>query len=331
MKRAAFASLLAGAAAAPRIASRKGRRPSSGSAPRRSKVIRSCITASSAASSKPRTSTCRCKAFAGGGGVMTAAAGGALDMGCANVAAQATAHLRGLPFSMIAGGGMYSTDSPTTVLAIAKNSHAQNRQRPQRQDGGRLDAQRLAASVGNEMGRHKRRRFVDVEVPRNSRARNGAGAQAGRIDASCLLEPSLTFAKNDIKVLGKCYDAIAKHLMITTHFANNDWLDKNPRRPRAFIGAMRQTAQWANKNQAAAGAILGEDLEDTRDDRRSDGPRRLCGNARYAEHPARNRRRRAIQIPTQDVQRRRDVLVASEIMSDTAKPAAAQRSPAAAG
>ena len=79
---------------------------------------------------------------------------------------------------------------------------------------------------------------------------------AGRIDGSCELEPSLTYAKNDIRVFGKCYDAIAKRLTITTHFANNDWLAKNPAAAHAFIGALRQTAQWANKNEAAAGAIL---------------------------------------------------------------------------
>ncbi len=79
---------------------------------------------------------------------------------------------------------------------------------------------------------------------------------AGRIDGACVLEPTLTYAKNDVRVLGKCYDAIAKRLSITTHFANNDWLAKNPAAAHAFIGALSQTAAWCNKNQAAAGVIL---------------------------------------------------------------------------
>jgi ABC-type nitrate/sulfonate/bicarbonate transport system substrate-binding protein len=59
-----------------------------------------------------------------------------------------------------------------------------------------------------------------------------------------------------VRVFGKCYDAIAKRLSITTHFANNDWLEKNPAAARAFIGALKQTAEWCNKNHVAAGDIL---------------------------------------------------------------------------
>ena len=82
------------------------------------------------------------------------------------------------------------------------------------------------------------------------------GTFANRIDGSCLLEPSLTYAKNEVRIFGKCYDAIAKTLMISSHFANNDWLAKNPAPAHAFIGALKQTAEWANANQAAAGLIL---------------------------------------------------------------------------
>ena len=256
MKRAAFASLLAGAAAAPRLASAQGA-PTVirlGTAPVESYSL--VYYGVERGFFKAANLDVQVEAFAGGGGVMTAAAGGALDMGCANVAAQATAHLRGLPFSMVAGGGMYSTDSPTTVLAIAKNSTLKT--------GKDLNGKTVGVSTLKDLqqasvmkwvdgngGDSSTLKFLEIPVPEMAPALN-----AGRIDASCLLEPSLTFAKNDIKVLGKCYDAIAKHLMITTHFANNEWLEKNPVAARAFIGAIRQTAQWANKNQAAAGAIL---------------------------------------------------------------------------
>lgn len=255
MKRAAFASLLA-AAAAPRLALAQGA-PTVirlGTAPVESYSL--VYYGVERGFFKAANLDVQVQAFSGGGGVMTAAAGGALDMGCANVAAQATAHLRGLPFSMVAGGGMYSTDSPTTVLAIAKNSTLKT--------GKDLNGKTVGVSTLKDLqqasvmkwvdangGDSATLRFLEIPVPEMAPALN-----AGRIDASCLLEPSLTFAKNDIKVLGKCYDAIAKHLMITTHFANNEWLEKNPAAGRAFIGALRQTAQWANKNQAAAGTIL---------------------------------------------------------------------------
>ena len=196
------------------------------------------------------------QSFNGGGGVMAAAAGGALDMGCANVGAQANAHIRGLPFWMIAGGGLYSSKSPTTVLAVAKNAPFKT--------GKDLNGKTIGVSTLKDLqqasvmkwvdangGDSSTLKFIEIPVPEMAPALN-----ANRIDGCCLLEPSLTFSKNDVRIFGKCYDAIAKTLMITTHFANNEWLEKNPAAAHAFIGALKQTAQWANKNQAAAGAIL---------------------------------------------------------------------------
>jgi NitT/TauT family transport system substrate-binding protein len=94
-------------------------------------------------------------------------------------------------------------------------------------------------------------KFLEIPVPEMAPALG-----AGRIDGACELEPSLTYAKNDIRILGKCYDAIAKTLTITTHFANNSWLEAHPAAAHAFIGALRATAQWTNKNPAASATIL---------------------------------------------------------------------------
>src|SRR5271155_275569 len=102
MKRAAFTCLLAGAAAAPRIASaqtpltviRLGLAPVESYALALYGVDRGFFKAAGL--------DVQITTFSGGGGVMSAAAGGALDVGCANVGAQANAHVHGLPFSMIA-------------------------------------------------------------------------------------------------------------------------------------------------------------------------------------------------------------------------------------
>ncbi len=196
--------------------------------------------------------------FGAGGGVMQAAGGGAIDIGCANVGAQANAHMAGLPLSMIAAGGLYSTNSPTTVLAVAK---AAPFQRAKDLDGKTIGVSTLhdlqQASVlkwiDTNGGDSTTLKFIETPVPTMAPA-----LTAGRIDAACLLEPSLTYAKDDVRVLGKCYDAIAKSLMITSHFASNAWLDANPAAAHAFIGALRETARWANKNLPASAAILAD-------------------------------------------------------------------------
>jgi NitT/TauT family transport system substrate-binding protein len=256
MKRAVFTGLLAGAAAAPRIASAQGA-PTVirlGTAPVESYAL--AYYGVERGYFKAANLDVQIQTFSGGGGVMTAAAGGALDMGCANVGAQANAYIKNLPFAMIAGGGNYSSSSPTTVLAVAKNSPLKT--------GKDLNGKTIGCSTLKDLqqvsvmkwvdangGDSSTLKFLEIPVPEMAPA-----LAAGRIDGACELEPSLTFAKNDIRIFGKCYDAISKNLTITTHFANKDWLDKNPAAAKAFIGAMKASAQWANKNQAAAAPIL---------------------------------------------------------------------------
>lgn len=256
MKRAAFTSLLAAAAAAPQIASAQA-------APTVIRLGTAAVESYGLAYYgvargffKAANLDVQIQTFKGGGGIMSAAAGDALDMGCANVGAQANAFNKGLPFSMVAPGGLYSSKSPTTVLAIAKNAPYKTGKDLNGKTVGvstLKDLQQVSVMkwVDENGGDSSTLKFLEIPVPAMAPA-----LDAGRIDASCLLEPSLTFSKNDVKILGKCYDAIAKTLMITTHFANNAWLEKNPAAAHAFIGALKETAIWTNKNPAAAGVIL---------------------------------------------------------------------------
>ena len=93
MKRAAFTYLLAGAAAVPRIACAQSA-PTVirlGTAPVESYAL--AFYGVDRGFFKAVNLDVQIQPFSGGGGVMTAAAGGALDIGCANVGAQANAHV----------------------------------------------------------------------------------------------------------------------------------------------------------------------------------------------------------------------------------------------
>ena len=192
----------------------------------------------------------------GGGAVMSAIAGGALDLACANVGAQANAHVRGLPLSMICPGGMYSSNEPTTVLAVGKNSAVKTAKDLTGKTVGistLKDLQQASVMKWTDAngGDSSTLRFLEIPV-----AEMAPALVAGRLDAATILEPSFTYAKNDIRVLGKCYDAIATRLMICTHFGGNDWLAKNPGPARAFVRAMRQAADWANKHPRESAVVL---------------------------------------------------------------------------
>src|SRR5450432_904162 len=60
--------------------------------------------------------------FANGASVAQAVVGGAVDIGISNVVQIGTAVEKGIPIRYFAGGGLYSTDEPTSALAVAQDS-----------------------------------------------------------------------------------------------------------------------------------------------------------------------------------------------------------------
>jgi NitT/TauT family transport system substrate-binding protein len=101
----------------------------------------------------------------------------------------------------------------------------------------------------------------------------------GRIDAALMAEPSLTEYKSQVRVLGKCYDGIARNFVIAAYFTTTSWAQAHPELVRNFQDALRRTAAWANKNHAKSEAILAAntkiDPDVLRTMTRSDYPERL--------------------------------------------------------
>jgi NitT/TauT family transport system substrate-binding protein len=195
-------------------------------------------------------------AFNGGGAVMTALVGGSLDYGCANWGAISNAHVKSIPVSVISAGGIYSTDSPTTILAGAKNSTYKT--------GKDLNGKTVAVSTLKDLqqasvmkwvdvtgGDSSTLKFLEIPIPEIPPALN-----SNRIDAGIVLEPILTATKNDIRIIGKCYDPIAKRLMICAQLGMTDYLNRNAAQTRKVTAALNAAALWANANHDKAGEIL---------------------------------------------------------------------------
>jgi ABC-type nitrate/sulfonate/bicarbonate transport system substrate-binding protein len=54
--------------------------------------------------------------------------------------------------------------------------------------------------------------------------------------------------KDNLRVLGKSYDAIAKQFYINAWFATKDWLTKNPDLARRLTSAIYDAGRWANNH-----------------------------------------------------------------------------------
>ena len=193
-----------------------------------------------------------------GAAITSAVMGGAVDVAQSNVVSLATAHEKGFDVAIVAPAGQYATNQPTSALVVAKNSPIKTAKD--------LNGKTIGVSTLHDLQQASVLKWVDANGGDSSTLKfaetpvpvMAPALAAGRIDAACLLEPSLTAAKDDIRIFGKCYDAIAKSLMITSHFANTAWLDAHPDAAHAFIGALRESARWANRNLAASSAILAD-------------------------------------------------------------------------
>lgn len=256
MKRSTFAALTVAAAAAPRIA--QGQALTTlrlGTTAVESYALG--IYAQQSGIFKKHGVDAQISTFPGGGAIMAALVGGSLDFGCANWGAISNAHVKGIPISVISAGGLYTTDSPTTILAVAKNNTTLR-------TGKDLNGKTVGVSTLKDLqqasvmkwvdttgGDSATLRFLEIPIPEVPGALN-----AGRIEAGIVLEPILSQSKNDIRIIGKCYDAIAKHLMICAQLGMTDYLNRNADLTRRVVAGLNETALWANANHARAGQIL---------------------------------------------------------------------------
>lgn len=194
--------------------------------------------------------------FSNVGAIVQALLGGAIDVGLADMLQLSGMHLRGLPYSFFAGGGLYTSTAPTTALVVAKESPVAK--------ASDLEGQTVAVvSLGS----------LSEVVTKNWLVRNGADLSKikfvelpssatipallrGTIAAGFAGEPFLTQMKDRIRWLGRAMDTIAPTFLISSWCASNAWLAANGEVARRLTQALYATARWANSHHAASGAIL---------------------------------------------------------------------------
>ena len=191
-----------------------------------------------------------------GGTITSAVIGGSLDFGTTNGGSMANAFVRGVPLYCIAPSGLYTSASPTTVLVVAKDSPIRTAKD--------LNGKRVAVTTLKDLMQAAFMKWIDdnggdsksISYPEVHNGELVPAVVAGRVDATALLEPQLTEQKDQIRVLAPAYDAIAKLLMISGWIVTKQYYENNRSTVQRFIAVMKQTAEWANKNQHDAGVVL---------------------------------------------------------------------------
>ena len=191
-----------------------------------------------------------------GGAIPPAVAGGALDIGWSNMISLSAAFKRGIPFTVIAAGGVYVKGNPTSALFVSKDSSAKS--------GADLNGKTLACDALVNFGQFATEAWIDknggdastckfIEMPFSDMP--GALAQK-RVDAAFIGEPFIEQSKDAMRQLGAPIDVVGPRVMIGAWFTTTAWARANKDTLAAFVQTMSDTAAWANKNQDQSGAIL---------------------------------------------------------------------------
>ena len=191
-----------------------------------------------------------------GPAITAAVVGGTVDIGFSNLVSLAIAFKKGVPITLIAPAGMYSSKAPTSTCMVALTSPIKTA----KDMNGKIFATNGLKNIGEfaprawidkNGGDSSTVKFVEMPFP------DMAGALAqGRIDAALMAEPTMTESKGTTRFLSNCYDGIGSNFMIGAYFATTAWASAHPDLVRKFQAAMRDTAIWANANQKASAVIL---------------------------------------------------------------------------
>lgn len=197
------------------------------------------------------------KTLPNGNVVGTALAGGSGDIGISNVLQVADAYERGVPLTVIAGAGMYSTRAASTALCVNKSSPFKTAKD--------LEGKTIAVAALNDQTAVALRKWLTENGADYSKIHTIemgypamiAALSAGRIDGAMLAEPFQTAArKGDARLFAKPFDAIAPEFNIGVWVTTRAWAKAHPDLAKKFADAIYATARWANTHHAESAQVL---------------------------------------------------------------------------
>jgi NitT/TauT family transport system substrate-binding protein len=189
--------------------------------------------------------------------IVQAAVGNALDVGMADMIQLVNPIQKGVPLAYFAGGAVYRSDAPTTLLVVAKSSTVQ---KPKDLEGSTIGVVALNSISSMSVTEWLRQGGADtsrIKIFELPFAVMIPALLRGEVAAAFVAEPFLSGGlKTDIRPLASTYDTIAKQFYIGAWFGSRDWFAKNPDLSRRFTQALYDTARWSNTHHDDTAPIL---------------------------------------------------------------------------
>ncbi len=162
-----------------------------------------------------------------GNAITQAVVGGALDFGLSSLVAIIQAHLRGIPLTIVAPGGLW-VDSDTAGLLVAKSSTLRkasdfNGKTISANALSSLDTVAMQAWVDQNGGDSKTVKFFELPA-----AAAEAALFQGRVDGSLLSNPQYAAAIDDgARSAAHVYDAVGKQFSLGVWVVMQSYVEKN--------------------------------------------------------------------------------------------------------
>jgi NitT/TauT family transport system substrate-binding protein len=186
--------------------------------------------------------------------------GGAYDIGKSSLPSVLSAHLRNVPFTFIAPGGLSDRKAPYGHLVVANDGGIAsakdlNGKTLSVAALGSLDPVTISAWLDANGGDAKSVKFV--EIPQTEA---GAAVEAHRVAAALIIHPQVdaALAAGGIHVLADPYGALAPTYLISGWFTTTDWARAHTDAVQKFARVVEETAAYANAHHAETAPVLAD-------------------------------------------------------------------------
>ncbi len=195
-------------------------------------------------------------ALTNGGAVISALAGNSLDLGMADLVSGVSAINAGLPIDLIAGGALYLGTDGNAFIAVLNDSPIHQ---PRDLIGKTISVPTLVGQTsiavhawlgGSGLAADSVR---IVELPQSA---TFVSLQRGAVDAALLAEPFLAPIRGQVRSVGDPYAFISKTYMFSAWYATKAWVEADSARAQRMVGAIYETARWANTHRAETLSML---------------------------------------------------------------------------
>jgi NitT/TauT family transport system substrate-binding protein len=197
---------------------------------------------------------------ASGAAAAAAVLSGTYDIAKSSLVNLMAAHVKGVPFTLIAPAGVYDDATPFAQLLVPRDSPIRSAKD--------LDGKLLSVPALHDIGQVSDSAWVDahggdsrtlkfVEFPMSS---SSAALDQKRIDATTIVGPAMdaAMATGKFRSLGPSFGAIAPHFLFSGWFTTKDWAAKHADIVKRFARVWADAATYANAHHAETEPLIAD-------------------------------------------------------------------------